>query len=365
MADNVNVTPGTGTVIAADDIGGVQHQRVKVVIGADGISNGDISASNPMPITGSVTATNPSVVSTTNSNTTALGANAVFTGTSDLVQDYSTIQVSVFADQASATNGLSVQQSSNGTNWDITDTFTVPANIGRVYSFVPAARFFRIVYTNGAVAQTAFRLQTVFHINYAKGSTHSLAETISNQNDGDLHITQIRGTNGVNLLPLLCDTAGNLQIKDVKDTGRNLVNLYMVVPVGTTATDTLMSLTGTKSGATVAATATPAVVTAGKAFRVTRLAATYIATATSGYGIVRLRFNTAGAVAVTSPVAAVLAVGTSAPVTANAADSVEASIPEGIEFAAGTGIGISAQGFAAGAAAIAGFIIVSVTGYEY
>jgi len=30
MADNVPVTPGTGTNIATDDVGGVQHQRVKM-----------------------------------------------------------------------------------------------------------------------------------------------------------------------------------------------------------------------------------------------------------------------------------------------------------------------------------------------
>jgi hypothetical protein len=50
MADNLGVTPGTGSIVAADDIGGVLHQRVKIVIGADGVSNGDISGSNPMPI---------------------------------------------------------------------------------------------------------------------------------------------------------------------------------------------------------------------------------------------------------------------------------------------------------------------------
>jgi hypothetical protein len=36
MVDNVAITAGSGTTIAADDIGGVLHQRVKVSIGADG-----------------------------------------------------------------------------------------------------------------------------------------------------------------------------------------------------------------------------------------------------------------------------------------------------------------------------------------
>lgn len=154
-------------------------------------------------------------------------------------------------------------------------------------------------------------------------------------------------------------------VQQLKDAGRNAIHFYMVVPVLATATDTLQSLTVTKGGLTVAATTTPAVVTAGKSLRVTRLAATYIATATTGYGIVRLRFNTAGIVAITSPVAATLAVGSSAPVTANSAAAEEASLADGFEFNAGTGIGISVQGFAAATAAAVGYMFVSGTGFEY
>ncbi len=50
MADNVAITAGTGTSIAADDIGGVLHQRVKLIIGADGVNDGDVSATNPIPV---------------------------------------------------------------------------------------------------------------------------------------------------------------------------------------------------------------------------------------------------------------------------------------------------------------------------
>jgi hypothetical protein len=48
MADNVGYTPGTGATIAADEIGGVLHQRVKLGVGADGQAV-DVSESNPMP----------------------------------------------------------------------------------------------------------------------------------------------------------------------------------------------------------------------------------------------------------------------------------------------------------------------------
>jgi hypothetical protein len=49
MADNVGITPGSGATAAADDIGGVLHQRVKLTLGADGVSDGDVSSSNPIP----------------------------------------------------------------------------------------------------------------------------------------------------------------------------------------------------------------------------------------------------------------------------------------------------------------------------
>jgi hypothetical protein len=48
MADNVTL-PGTGEIVAADDIGTTKFQRVKVTLGADGANDGDVSATNPMP----------------------------------------------------------------------------------------------------------------------------------------------------------------------------------------------------------------------------------------------------------------------------------------------------------------------------
>jgi hypothetical protein len=52
MADNIGYTPGSGAVIAADDVGGALLQRIKVVVGDDGVNDGDVSLANPMPIQG-------------------------------------------------------------------------------------------------------------------------------------------------------------------------------------------------------------------------------------------------------------------------------------------------------------------------
>lgn len=52
MADNVTANPGAGgAVFATDDIGGVNFPRHKIIIGADGVNDGDVSAANPLPIT--------------------------------------------------------------------------------------------------------------------------------------------------------------------------------------------------------------------------------------------------------------------------------------------------------------------------
>lgn len=51
MADNVQLNAPTtaGATIATDDIGGVQHQLVKVEFGADGVAT-QVSAANPLPV---------------------------------------------------------------------------------------------------------------------------------------------------------------------------------------------------------------------------------------------------------------------------------------------------------------------------
>lgn len=54
MVDNVDVTPGTGATIAADDIAGVKYQRVKISVGADGsatdLAPGQATKANSIPV---------------------------------------------------------------------------------------------------------------------------------------------------------------------------------------------------------------------------------------------------------------------------------------------------------------------------
>jgi hypothetical protein len=82
MADNVELNAGTGgAVMATDEIAGVHYERVKLTLGADGVSDGDVSGANPIPAKEQRAAT-PSLanVAGSASSVTLLAANAARLG---------------------------------------------------------------------------------------------------------------------------------------------------------------------------------------------------------------------------------------------------------------------------------------------
>jgi hypothetical protein len=51
LADNFVANAGSGgSTFASDDISSVQYPRIKLVHGADGTNDGDVSTANPMPV---------------------------------------------------------------------------------------------------------------------------------------------------------------------------------------------------------------------------------------------------------------------------------------------------------------------------
>lgn len=152
---------------------------------------------------------------TGNSTSTPLGIGAVFTGAAYDITNCGIVFVNVYTDQASATDGLSIQQSSDGTNWDHSDEYTIPAGGTKNYSINPHSRYFRVVYTNGAVAQTAFRLQTILKTQNAKDSSHRIKDTIIGDDDCTLVKAALTGENGDGNWHNVKTTAdGNLTISD-------------------------------------------------------------------------------------------------------------------------------------------------------
>jgi len=157
-------------------------------------------------------------VSTENSTNTTLGADETFTGDKILTLPYAVIVISVFSDVASATDGLKIEQSCDGTNWDHEDVFTIPAETGKTFSFQPTCQYLRVRYVNGSSAQGEFRLQTTLKKTYVKPSSHRVKDSVVGEDDAELVKSVVTGE----------DRLGTFQNVRVTDEGIMLVSNYLL-----------------------------------------------------------------------------------------------------------------------------------------
>lgn len=235
MTDNVVSDPGSGgAVFATDDIGGTHYPITKITFGAldsqtlasSGAGNVDagtqrvvlatdqaaVSVDNGGTFAVQIDGINGTVDANNNSST-PLGIGATFTGTSTDILQFVGITVSVFSDVASAIDGLSVEFSSDGANWDFTDLFNISAGAGQTFSFQPVARFFRVRYTNGGSAQTDFRLSVILKTQIGKSSSHRIADPILDQDDAEIVKAVITGENpSKEFVNFQATTAGNFKV---------------------------------------------------------------------------------------------------------------------------------------------------------
>lgn len=151
-------------------------------------------------------------LSTANSSTVVLAGNATFTGTGEDTLNYNEIRISVIASHASATDGLSIQQSSDNSNWDIIDTYTIAAATGKTFSVPRQARYFRVVYTNGATLQTSFRLQTILNREGTSVSSQRATDGYTNETDLEQQQSFLMGYNGTTWDRLRSDTTNGLDV---------------------------------------------------------------------------------------------------------------------------------------------------------
>ena len=94
-----------------------------------------------------------------NSTIVPLDIAEVFTGSADDCSEFSSVSVGVYADEAGS---LDVQFSEDNSNWYFTNTTAVSASTAMHYNVECQARYCRVVYTNGGVAQSIFVLSTNF-----------------------------------------------------------------------------------------------------------------------------------------------------------------------------------------------------------
>lgn len=102
-----------------------------------------------------------SIIALDNSSTSILLANQNFEGSVDEIFAYSSITCNIFASHAGT---LCIKQSQNGTDFDYTKTFPIGVGKAEAHSCTVTARYAKICFENGNADQTAFRMQTTYHM---------------------------------------------------------------------------------------------------------------------------------------------------------------------------------------------------------
>jgi len=92
-------------------------------------------------------------------STELLDANEVWTSNTLSADRADNITGLVFADPGGT---LYVEQSADGTNWDLSEDVAVAAGDGQGFSKAIVAPFIRLRYVNGGTNQTAFRIAARF-----------------------------------------------------------------------------------------------------------------------------------------------------------------------------------------------------------
>lgn len=196
------------------------------------------------------------IISILNSSVATLLAAATYTGTGEDVSNFSEMRVTVFANVASATDGLSLQQSTDNSNWDVVDTYTIAASSagqGKTFVVPRQARYFRVVYTNGGTNQATFRLSTLLNRTATAPSSNRPGDAYTNETDLVQGQSFLMGYNGTTWDRLRTTGTGVLTISGVLTAGSALigkVGIDQTTP-GTTNNVSLSASTGAGTSALI------------------------------------------------------------------------------------------------------------------
>jgi len=105
-----------------------------------------------------------------NESTTILGISGVYTGAARQSSQvaptsssrYNNFNVQVITDQASAANGLVIQGSQDASTWRVVAQSAIVASTPLTLSVPVTYPYYRVVLTNGGVAQTSISLVSSF-----------------------------------------------------------------------------------------------------------------------------------------------------------------------------------------------------------
>ena len=108
MADNVAITPGSGVIVATDDVGGgVQVQRAKVTWGVDGTAT-DVSKTAPLPTTDATDGTLLSAAVSVTTTATACPASPAAGRKRVMVQNLSAVMVYFGGSAVTTATGIEI-----------------------------------------------------------------------------------------------------------------------------------------------------------------------------------------------------------------------------------------------------------------
>jgi hypothetical protein len=207
----VNPIVGQAGIAAGEGVDGVTVPRmtlatdVALPAGNNNIGNVDV-------------VTVGSVVDANNSSVAQLGNGAVFTGTGTDMLGYTAAYVTVHSDEDSADGGISLQLSTDNSNWDDVHTYTLDASFEmgtRRFPVPMSARYFRFVYTNSTATTGELRIQTILHTGTPTEPLHRLDEDESPDRSATLVksvIMAIGAGGSPDFIPIAATNGGNLKI---------------------------------------------------------------------------------------------------------------------------------------------------------
>jgi len=198
---------------------------------------------------------NSSKISTSNSSSTPLDASAQFVGTAEDVSNFSHVTLYAIADQASASEGLIIEQSSDGINWDKQDKFTLAADTILSKTIKVVAKYLRVSLLNGASAQTELRLQVILKQFGESGIVVNESVPVTSAATLDVNVTNVFVPVNLNSLDSTISENAGTQLKvtpkQADGTPGNLITAvdYVVGKSGIDAmSETLISIPIISSG---------------------------------------------------------------------------------------------------------------------
>jgi hypothetical protein len=135
------------------------------------------------------------IIDANNSTTTPLGISGTFIGTGTDVSAFNSVVIMLFSNQGSTINGMKFQFSTDNVNWDDSLDYTLVAGSTRRFTVAVQAKYFRLNYTNGAIAQSTFRVQIILHDSFPGAPTLKISDAITDNRSATLVKSVITGLN--------------------------------------------------------------------------------------------------------------------------------------------------------------------------